>query len=59
MAEAVVAAQLADGIVVSMNSNLGRIMIVRAGREKVRRGYARSVDLYFYPTCVRPLAPIG
>ena len=55
MAEVIVATDLADGVVASMNSNLGRVMLVRAGREKIRRGYARSVDLYFYPTCARSL----
>ena len=52
MAGVVVASKLSDGVVASMNSNLGRLILTHAGRDKISRGLARSVDLFWYPRCV-------
>ena len=47
LAGVIIAAELSDGVVASMNSNLGRVMLTMAGRDKLRRGLARSVDLFW------------
>lgn len=52
-----IAAELSDGVVASVNSNLGRIILTAAGRDKIRRGRARSVDVFWYPTFWAPVWP--
>lgn len=47
-----------DGFIVSANSNLGRLSMIRGGIKRLAQGVKiRPFDLYFYPTSWKPVYP--